>query len=63
MTTILQRRVALLEQAPVFSRTVFRVFGSAAEAASDGEPDTPGMIVMRIVTGVPRGPAWAGDAP
>jgi hypothetical protein len=54
MTSILQRRVALLEQAPVFSRTVFRVFGTDAEAASDGEPDTPGMTVMRIVTGVPR---------
>ena len=47
----LDRRLIVLERAPAAQGVVIRVYGTHAEAIADTEP-APGMVVLRIVTGV-----------
>jgi hypothetical protein len=56
----LQRRLAALEQAPAAASVVWRIYSTAAEAEADIVP-SQGVVVVQIITGVPRGPVR--DAP
>lgn len=53
MNGALHRRVSALEAGPASCRSLLSAFAICAEAQADSEP-TPGVTVLRIVTGVPR---------
>lgn len=52
----LDRRLIALERAPSSRGVVIRAYCTQAEAEADSEPPRPGMVVLGIITGVPRNP-------
>lgn len=59
MNTPLTRRLIALEQALGARRVVYRAYATRAGAEADSDPPDDATTVVRIITGVPRSPAWA----
>jgi len=59
----LYRRLIALEQAAGRRRMAYRAYATRADADAASDSPDGATTVMRIITGVPRSPAWPPASP